>query len=1001
MFPFTQWFTPTRTVVELPPSTTFQRNKSQRNWLFKTHPQAFLGNLGLSQLIHEEETSQDSSHKGQGSGSVLAVGEIADFKGARSSDGARPVVAMAAGQAGHILQLSTITPEKWTWKDSALTIGTSQSPFKGSWCNDGSPLTQIKFAMKSGQPNSTRWMIAQKETLTTIFEPELMSKPVTGRDSFAGLALGNADHIAMNPLVTLKADMTGGNAHSDFAINMGLEEESPQLAVIDISGNWYIWFISRPDRGRTRVAKPVLVKTGGWSWPFDEPLLSEMSPPRRPHGIIWVSRQLRRDDEWERDSNLSEDTVFAPDASPFLAGAHSSDSRSDSILVYNHIQLQVLDIKGQKPASRLDLSRRDGRDQLLEAQAYRGSASHVFVLTTEKLHLVDVSCAENQESKPPSVLLSCHHLRGDHGDSLKMSVFRLPSSKIQLCNLVLLSSVHNTRIDMLWFTISQEDKIARFHRQVLQLPNLDIVEVSGLRGIQSLAAVPLPLSTVKEESQVVSAPARKDGTRDDTQFYQLLSLGTDLSLNSSVVAVTPGQFLRVAEPVKVGSSQWNEQRRGKFLRNKYLREAERAFVLPDEAEAQNQLSIFQKPGTSGKREVAQMRFYLLRLLQEINRGLATPQVADNAAEPGSIDTIKAIRERVDTWEEGLCVSLKPLLGFSDTWQHTSLDAVEDEWTSSMQKLKHTGQARVFDCGRYGSGLNAMDLFERISVNWSARLPAESLKASQWGYMELALQKMAADVFMSERGIYMVPPSISDLALKSSTNKENDEIGSSNPWDEPLSSPRARTEQILPTPSATPSSSRANSEAVDIEMVDREEAGPEQEDPAVARLRMYLPSIKFTPPARGGPTRLISLWPEQRGVDPTEYSYVPWGKGPDAQARAAKRKLEKEEHRRRKAERLALLRIQPQRAGSSFSQAGEVQSSPLRQSVYSKPLGMEFGGQSQRGSQAQSQSQSQNFNFSQGLGFSQTMSQPLPGGFGQRVSRVKKKNRETLKKPGFK
>lgn len=986
VLPFEEWISPTRTGADLPSGTTSQRTRSQKNWLLKTHPQAFLGNLGLPGLISEESRFHNADDEGTKAGSVLAVGEITDSRSTRSA-AACPVVALAAGQAGHILHLSAIKPENWTWNKSTLTLGAPQSKFQGSWCSDGSPLSQIKFATKLRPFDNMRWIVAQKETSTTIFDPELRANPVTGLNSVQDPALGAASHVAMNPIVMLTADITGGKAHCDFAINMGSEEESPQLAIIDKSGNWSVWYITCTGRGRSRIIKPVLKKKGGWNWALHDPHWNETGPLSQGHGILWTSRS-RRTDEWERDSDPSEDAGHASHAlvSSYLTGTEISHSRFDALLVHNHTQLQIQDIGGDKPPSRLDFSRRDGRDMMLDAQPFHGSASHVFVLTTERLYLLDVSLAEDQEAEPPGILLSCHHLRIDHKEALKMSVSRLQSSHDQPCSLVLLFSAHSFRIDLFWFVISQEDGVARFHHQVLQLPDMKISDAQGSWGIQSLTAVPLSLAASKGKCRSESIKAMTN----DTHFYQLFGLATDLSLSSSIVAITRGAFQHLDTPTRAVNSQWDEVRRSKFLRNKLLRDIERAFVLPDEVETDQQLSVVHKPSPQ-RHEVVQFRFYLLKLVQEINRGLFG-QAHDGPAETSPLSHFTPVRESLQSREEHSCASLKPLLGFSNIWQPLSLAAAEEGWNLDMGQLMKTKGVGLFDCGRYGPKLSVMDLFEKMSTNWSARLPAEALKASQWRYMELALEKMAAEVYLSEQGIYMVPQSTIDLASKSLPGEGKKEIKSEDPWGDLPPSSQPKFSQTLPTPSATPSSSRATPEDMDGARNDQEDEESGQEDPAVARLRMYLPSIKFTPPQKDGPSRIISLWPEKRGVDPSDYSYGPWSKAPDAQKEKIKRRREREEDRqRRKMKQRAHLGIKVEAAPRSLSQGSVVRSSPLRLNVHSQPLGFDFGGQSQ----GQSQSSSQ------GFGFSQIMSQPVPGEFGGRPRVKKKKLKEPPKIPGFK
>lgn len=1006
---------PTRTSFALPPGTTFQRARSQRNWLLKTHPQAFLGNWGLPSLISEESRTCNTGDRGFQTISVLDVGEIADLRNTKSSRiAAWPVVALAAGEAGHVLQLSAIYPEKWTWNGSELAVGAPESKFQGSWCSDGSPLLQIKFATKLKQFDNIRWLIVQKETSTTIFEPELRAKPVAGNISALGSNLGAAGHIATNPLVTITTEATGGQSQCDFSVNMGSNDDIPQLAIIDRSGKWSVWYITRDGHGRSRTIKPVLTKQGVFHFPLYAPPWNGAGFVDQTHRIVWTNRH-NRVDEWERDSNLSEDFGLSSRAlrSTYLTGADVPHYRCDGLLICNDMQLQVLNINGDKAPCWLDFSRRDGRDNLLHAHILPGSSSHVFVLTTEKLYLLDVSLVEGQEAKSPKILLSCRHFRNDHREALKMSVLKLRSSHDQASSLVQLYSTQSFRADLFWFTISQGTGAARFHHQVVQLPGLKSSDAGDSQGIESLMAVPLQLPTSNgKDSSDAGGGFSNDTHSYRVQVYQLLGLTTDLSLSSSIVAITQGVSRLVDIPVRAANSRWDEARRSKLLRKKYLREAEQAFVVPDETEAGRQLNVVRDLSLAENHEVAQLRFYLLKLVQEINRGLLG-EAAGGSAEATLFDPFTAIRENLHSREQGDHVSLKPLSGFSKLWHPLELSGVEDSWSLNLRQLRQSQDVGLFDCGTYGSKVNVIDLFEKMSINWSARLPAESLRGSQWRYIELALERMAAEVYLSEKGVYMVPQSTSDLASKSMSREENrqdqDQNQSQDVWDEPISSqPRSRL--ALPTPSATPSSSRDTSEAVDGVNRDERDEESGQEDTAIARLRMYLPSIKFTPPPKDGPSRVISLWPEQRGVDPSDYTYRPSGKA-DAQTEAAKRRQEREaERQRRRAERKLQLGIKMEGAGESFSQPPlptTMQSSPAPQGMGSRQAHSQgfWPGSSQVHSQgfgleAGSQSRSQPQSLSQGFGLSQIMSQPLPGEFGGRPSRLKKKPKGKPRMQGF-
>lgn len=562
--------------------------------------------------------------------------------------------------------------------------------------------------------------------------------------------------------------------------------------------------------------------------------------------------------------------------------------------------------------------------------------------------------------------------------------------------------------------------------------------------------MPLPLSLSKGKQR--GADDEHQESFPAVQLFQLYALVTDLSLRTTIVAISQGAQQNLLEPVKAESAWWTDERRARFLRRKWLRETEKAFVIPDQVEEVKPFSGLNVPRRTVKHDTIQLRHYLLRLVQEINHGSFGDDSGDTAKLTGA-EYLRPIREALKSREEGGHVPLKPLLSFSNLWKPFELSALDDEVDHSLRRFKKSEELQLFECGNYGTKQSAMELFEQMAINWSAALPAEALKPSQWRYIEVALERMAAEVYLSGKGVYMAPQSTLDLAAKTLPREDiqtkvEDDLDS-----------QPRSSQAPRTPSGTPSSSRPTSRATSEafgssqdSQASQDDEDPQQEDPAVARLRLYLPSIKFTPPPKAGPSRVISLWPEHRGVDPADYRYRPPGKGGlDEQAEAAQRRREKVEARRqRRAERRALLGIKLEGVGESFSSqpyrmpvgrssplpmpfasSQEVGSSQLQalslggvESSQPEVYGQDLAGNSQPRRQAHSQSmagssrprhphsqgfgggfgigsqlkKSQTMNFVEGFGFSQTMSQPLSGGHGSRMSRSKAKRKGTA---GFK
>lgn len=998
VLPSEQWFPPTRTRSDVPNEGTYKDTKSQMAWLLKTHPEAFLGNIGLKGIISEELRASRSHDDSVGSQlrSVLAVGEVSDLR-SPSHPTSRPAVAMAAGEAGHILRVSMINLEKWRWAESSVPMGAPQSQFYGTWSNDGAPISKIQFVTKPRQLDPIRWLIVQRSTSTTILLPEIRAKPTASTAPTAMLDDAGPQHIALGAIVTLTKDATGGHDHSDFSVNVGSETDAAQIAIVDRSGNWSVWFIDsqRNHHGRSRVYTAISKNRGTYglspsSWPSNQ-----SRPSENHYRISWVCRSARVDD-WERDSSSSEShgSMSRSLQTDYVTGHVEDDPKYDGLLICDNTSIQVLDTEESKIQSCLDFSRRHNADVLLEAQSIEGCPAYVLVLTTKKLYVLDTSSVGDQQAKKPSILVSCPHFRGQTKQVLKMTVGRLQSSAGRDNFLVQIYSSRSSRVQLFHLTINSQDGSASFHHQVVQLlgfhTNLDEFE-----GIASLHAVPLRRSESKGRRHLGSEIAGARADDNKLQLFQLFGLANDLKLISSVVAIAFGSAQWPGRPELSAKTAWDDTRWKTSLRKKVLREVENAFVVPDavDDDGQSGRQRLVKPLLNHNR--IQLRFYLIKLMSEINAGFfgeySVVSGGDNNVEP--FCSINDILEKRETHEH---VALQPLLGFKDPWHTMDLTKLETLWNRGLERLKRLSDVQLFQCGTFGPTLDVTGFFERFSIDWSSRLAAESLKSAQWRYMQLALERMAADVFLSEKGIFMVPQTTLDLASRAAPREGNSQSTVDDMYAE-LPFSRAESEMTLPTPSATPSSSRATSQVAESFDTQEDDDASGHEDPAVTRMRMYFPSIRFTPPAKQGPSRLVSLWPEQRGSDPENYKYSRKGKGADGLEQAAKRRREKEvERRRRRAERRAQLGIKLEGFGDSFSQVqvpDEVRSSPPPQ-IFAKSQGQYqgFG----FGSQSQAQMSSQSF------GPSQTMSQPIRGEFGTRTSVLRKKIKGKHKaKSGFK
>lgn len=998
VLPPEQWFPPSRTTSDVPHGDTFKNTKSQKYWLLKTHPEAFLGHVNLQGIISEEIRASRSHDGGVESqlGSVLAVGEISDLRNP-SHPVSWPAVAMAAGEAGHVLRVSMISLEKWTWAESSFPIGATQSQFFGTWSSDGCPISKIQFATKQRQYDPIRWLIAQRPMSTTIFQPEIRAKRTAGVVQTAMLGDADLQHIALVPIVTLTKDATGGEDHSDFTVNVGSETDAPQIAIVDSFGNWSVWFVDsqRNQHGTPTIytAVPKSRGTCGLSpspWPSNQP-----HPSENHYRISWVFRSAGVDD-WERDSSSSEEPPGSASRSlqtDYLTGRVESAPKYDGLLICDSTRVQILDTEGSNAHSYLNFSRRHSRDVVLDAQYIEGCPTHALVLTTEKLYVLDISSVGDQEARKPSILVSCPHFRGQTKQALQMSLARFQSSAEYSSSLVFVYSSHSSRVQLFRLAIASKDGSASFHHQVVQIPGFPN-SLGGLGGIASLHAVPLRRSSSHGSHRSGSETTGAHIDAYELQLFQLFGLTNDLSLASSVIAITSGDAQWPGRPEGPAKTVWDDKKWRASLRKKVLREVENAVVVPDVVEENKQLSRQRLTRSSSRHDISQLRSYLIQLMNEIMAGFENRSLVssgDNSV--GPFDSVTGVSEKREPHEH---IALQPLLRFKDWWHALDLVMMEGLWNRDIERLKKSSGYHLFQCGTFAPTLDVTDFFERFSIDWTSRLADESLEETQWRYVQLALERMAAEVYLSEKGIYMVPQSTLDLASRAAPKEGNSQSTVDGLYRElPLS--RAGSETTLPTPSATPSSSRATSQVAESFETQEEDDAPERKDAAVTRLRIYLPSISLTPPANQVQSRLLSLWPEERGRDPENYRYSRKGKGPDGLEQGLSRRREKEEERRRRrAERRVQIGITLEDFGGSSSQThvpDEARSSPPPQ-LFAKSQGQHLG--FGFGSQSQAQSQSQ------GFGPFQTMSQPLRGEFGTRAPVLRRKVKGKPKaKSGFK
>ncbi len=514
--------------------------RTQKTWLMKTIPSAFLGNTDVGTLLLEEAKASRAAEKECPSPVLLSYGEITDATDASRVTGCA-AVAMAVGEAGHILRIARVQHHEWRWGEGegiAMRLGTAESTEEGHWCGQGAPLVQIKFAV---HPNSyaahNRWLLVQTSTSTMIFEPVLHRVPVANRHTSCGFVSNALPYITVDPVLTLSTDQTGGSPHSDVSYDPGSASRSPQLAVIDLAGNWSVWDISGTRRLHGKSLGAVLRKGGTF---VDGP--SIRLPGDECHRILWLTPSEAR-------SDVSGDSPA--DASSQARSTGPSGPRfKPFLLLSNRTTVKTLRLQGGEFHYTLSMVRNKKTDVILDVQRCFLDPSQVLVLTTTTLVWLKLAVPGGSQMLPGSeglrrggsgdgatVLLSCPHLRGPGDETLRLSIASGPVGMDRNTQLVSIQSARNTPISIFWLTGPDASGLAKFHQQVFRF--------TAQPTFRTVITIPRALlNTIHDGPRALGA----EYAERDVRFFQVIALGTDLGLYSSLCAFASWQEGAITPP---------------------------------------------------------------------------------------------------------------------------------------------------------------------------------------------------------------------------------------------------------------------------------------------------------------------------------------------------------------------------------------------------------------------------------------------------------------------
>ncbi|KAH8906605.1 hypothetical protein BR93DRAFT_625543 [Coniochaeta sp. PMI_546] len=427
---FAEILPPTRTAM--PEAVSRQKPsdaaRSQKNWLLENHPEAVAGgDIDAQKLADELRTLKTAASEdvAAATSSILAVGEITDRTDVHSGTVGQPAIAMAAGEGGHVLRIIPLEQEDAAWpeKDLSVRLTKVSSSARGDWDQDGVPITAIKFAVDGRRYDPIRWVLLQRPTGTTLFEPDIKVMPFQGSVSEyeqSHLYSQMPRYISVNSLLTIEARKTGGNAHVDMCFNPAVDGRSPQLAIIDNVGRWSIWDITGSRSATPKMLQPMLTARGSiLAGPGPSSQLKLGNLPAT-HKFLYVlptgDHRIKQEDE-QQDLEYQHWGLYS-----------RSPVRSHHLLVCNDTDVRLYDaIQGIQLAG-IRVVNTNRAESIVDMQGCWTFPSQAFVLTTSSVYWIDTKVARDGHVHISVILSLPHHKIVDAG-ALILSVSPLAGSR--------------------------------------------------------------------------------------------------------------------------------------------------------------------------------------------------------------------------------------------------------------------------------------------------------------------------------------------------------------------------------------------------------------------------------------------------------------------------------------------------------------------------------------------------------------------------------------------
>lgn len=818
----------------------YNERRAQNRWLQHAHPEAAIAvdsyDQQLAHDIKKFKFSDDVSMEQP----LFTFGEITDYTN-ESEPTPLPVIAVATGKSGELLNIVRAHPSTWQWGDSddaclvQPAVDRHIEDDSTIWTNSALPITQIKFASGDSKRGKLRWFFIQRQNSTTILQPQYLLQPSKANEF---LDESPPSLVDAAPLVTLSQRQTTHNAHSDVILGSNSEDVEPWIAFIDECGYWGIWIVEYREEGL--AAKKAKLRRSVCGHMSDGPL--DFFPKKQRHiaqrhGLLMVNEEM-----------------------PEIVDEGQEPTRS-LLVMWNRERISAFDmtrrrmVGGSRP-----LWKAAPGAAILDVHSSPANERHLFILTLTGILWVEVEFQERM------VVINTLMARSHHSWQIQDAKMTTCSAKFDRNDTALVSIISPSlqQLHTYWFTQSPHSGMVRWHQSISSIPG-----TSGLTplSIYSLDILPLELIVTGRDGST------EKGTKyaeEGVNFYQVNMVSDDLTLTHCICAASPNPQLEIELPqTRISWTAEEQSKRWLQLRKEALRELMDDFVIedgfdgfdiynefgPDVLSEGDEERLLANPEPERKRVVRKVNFtgladrLLESLFDSINQGeVGIPfELLDTAT--------KLIRhgrssgrlplqsfQQIHNALTGELVCGLPTEGMEDLM--TKLYDETDENVVVTQLRQHTADEP-------GDVLLVMPYIYQKFINYWIS-PLDNILSNELQTIrQIWACELAKDIFLSSYGIM-----VQDTPVLGPQTTQDIEMSHSQPI-LPSSQPTLPNSSQTAPPSS-PIPSRAPSRSPQ----------PETDD-AINRLRLLAVSVKHNP-GLNKPAGILSFWPTQRGVDTANY-----------------------------------------------------------------------------------------------------------------------------------